>query len=290
MNQCKNRRWVKLLAGAVLALIVSIGQAWAAALPLNAPRGLAVDAHGNLYVANQNGNQILVYGPEYVQETAKTITQGISLPTDVTFDSQNNIYVTNGGSNSVTEYLPNHTQYSVGTITNGINNPWAVAVDPLGNVYVSNNFAIVTIYSLIDPNNQFGRQEVASYTTPFPVYGIAAHGPSFAWGSVNFFNLDIASLVLTGQVGNYGVYGGGAAGEALALAYDKAGDLYVGNATGELQLCKNGTFAVSTLAQVGFSINGIAVDGARGRIYLSSESANQIAVFSTQGQLIKVIQ
>ncbi|MGA8490065.1 MAG: hypothetical protein WB711_06565 [Terriglobales bacterium] len=217
MNQCKTCRWAKLVAATALALIVSIGQASAATLPLNAPRGLAVDAHGNLYVANQNANDVLVYSPEYVQETAKTITQGISLPTDVTFDSRNNIYVTNGGSNSVTEYLPNRTQYSMGTITNGINNPWAIAIDPIGNVYVSNNFATVTIYSLVDPNNEFGRQEVASYTTPFQLYGIAAHGSSFAWGSVNYFNLDIASLVLTGQVGNYGVYGGGGAAEALGF-------------------------------------------------------------------------
>jgi len=288
MNQCKNQHWAKLAATAALVLIVSIGQARAAVLPLDAPRGLAVDANGDLYVANEQANDILIYNPNYVQRTAKTITQGIGLPTAVAFDSKNNLYVTNAGSNSVTEYLPNGTQYSVGTITTGINNPWAIAIDPLDAVYVSNDFTTITIYSLADPNNQFGRLGVVTFTLSSQVYGIAAHGPSFAWGSVNFFYLEMTSLILTGQGAN--VYGGGDADEALAMAYDKAGNLYVGNASGELELCKNGTFAVSTLAQTGSSINGVAVDSTRGRIYLSNESANEIAVYNTAGQLIKVIK
>jgi DNA-binding beta-propeller fold protein YncE len=288
MNQCKKQRWAKLAAGVALALVVSTGQARAAALPLNAPRGLAVNAKGDLYVANEQANDILVYNPNYVQLTAKTITQGISQPTAVAFDSKNNLYVTNGGSKSVTEYLANGEQYSTGTITTGIDNPWAIAIDPLGVVYVSNNFSTVTVYSLEDPNNVNGRIEVVTFTPTVSVYGIAAHGTSFAWGSANFFYLEVTSLILAGQGPN--VYGGGDADEALAMAYDKSGNLYIGNGSGELDLCEHGTFGVSILAQTGFSINGVAVDSARGRIYLSNESANEIAVYSTAGKLIKVIK
>jgi hypothetical protein len=49
-----------------------------AALQLKQPAGLAVDAAGNLYVANFGLNNILVYSPKYVQLANKTIKQNIS--------------------------------------------------------------------------------------------------------------------------------------------------------------------------------------------------------------------
>ena len=51
-----------------------------AALPLNQPAGLAVDAAGNLYVANFGSNNILVYSPKYVQLPGKTIKKIIVVP------------------------------------------------------------------------------------------------------------------------------------------------------------------------------------------------------------------
>jgi hypothetical protein len=287
MNSYKNHR--RFLAAVAVGAMILAGQAWASTLPLNQPRGLAIKANGDLYVANQGGDDVLVYGPKFVQLTANTITQGVSQPSGVALDAQNNLYVANGGTSSITEYLPSGQPYSAGTIT-GINTPWGIAVDALGNVYVSYSFTTINVYTLIDPTNQSGRGLTATYTMPTAPLAIATYGASFAWGSLSNFNLDIATYLLDGQLLNVGVYAVGSANEALAMAYDNAGDLYVGDAAGNLYFCKYGTFATTTLAQVGFGIEGIAVDNARGRIYLSNEGANQIAVYSTAGQLITVIK
>lgn len=63
----------------VSVLLFTLNSA-AATHPLNSPQGLAVASNGNLYVANNGGNNILVYGPAHVQMSAKTITKNISGP------------------------------------------------------------------------------------------------------------------------------------------------------------------------------------------------------------------
>ena len=61
------------IACTLLCVCAFTSASFAATKPLSYPRGLAVDGKGNLYVANSGGNDILVYNPNYVQVTAKTI-------------------------------------------------------------------------------------------------------------------------------------------------------------------------------------------------------------------------
>ena len=78
-------RSIGRIAGTLLALF-ALASASFAANPLSYPWGLALDSKGNLYVANANANNILVFSPGYQLQTAKTITQGISVPSGVAFD------------------------------------------------------------------------------------------------------------------------------------------------------------------------------------------------------------
>jgi hypothetical protein len=67
---------------------------------LNVPVAVALDGNGNLYVANQNGNSVVVYGPGQTGNTAplRVITGSstqISGPQGVALDASNNFWVTN---------------------------------------------------------------------------------------------------------------------------------------------------------------------------------------------------
>src|SRR5215472_11863034 len=64
----------------ISALLLFSLMSFAATKPLNSPQGLALDSKGNLYVANNRGSQILIYGSAYAQMTAKTISKGVSSP------------------------------------------------------------------------------------------------------------------------------------------------------------------------------------------------------------------
>src|SRR5215469_3393600 len=73
-----------------------------------------------------------------------------------------------------------------------------------------------------------------------------------------------------------------------ALATNSAGDLYVGNMFGEVEVWspKGGPVV---LVQLGFAAEGIAVDRARGRVYLSNYLENSVLVYITKGMLLHMI-
>lgn len=106
----------------VILLLFASSSFAASPYPLNEPPGLAVDSNGNLYVANEASNQILVYNANYQQLTARTITTAINAPTGVAFDPHGNLFVANLGSNSITKYSSSGTELA-GTITQGILDP-----------------------------------------------------------------------------------------------------------------------------------------------------------------------
>ena len=108
---------------------------------LKTPAGLAVDASGNLYVANDGANQILIYNSTYAQQTTKTITNGVSEPVAVALDQYGNLWVANfkasngGPTGSITEYIGGVLQ-SGNTITNGIQGPESLAFDTLNQLWI----------------------------------------------------------------------------------------------------------------------------------------------------------
>lgn len=82
----------KLCVLAVFALLGTMAFA-----KMNGPTGLAVDAKGNLYVANFTSNQIQVYGPTHTLAKSKTITTNIAGPLAVALDPAGYVWVALSG-------------------------------------------------------------------------------------------------------------------------------------------------------------------------------------------------
>ncbi|MBV8435383.1 MAG: hypothetical protein JO029_13980 [Candidatus Eremiobacteraeota bacterium] len=128
---------------------------------INAPRGMAFDGNGNVYVANGGGSSsssssgsngsVSVY-VAHGSEQVRTITRGINEPDAVAVDSNGTVYVANlGGSGSssssssssggsVTVYRHGHNRVAY-VITAGISSPRALAMDNDNNLYVLNGAA-----------------------------------------------------------------------------------------------------------------------------------------------------
>jgi YVTN family beta-propeller protein len=275
-------------AGSALLLALCAVNPAMAANPLNGPRGLALAANGNLYVANSGANNVIVFNPNYNQVTAKTISTGIDKPVGVAFDSSGNLYVANGGSSSVTEYSSTGSQITKGTITQDINNPQSIAVDGVDNIYVANNFQDVTVYAGTAAPSPNGPVLMQTYNPQLFLSGIATHGQFLCWGTTNVVQLQYVDQTLIGDAGGGVLLG--IADEAIALAFDQSGNVYVVNANQTVNYVDFANGLTYSFASLGFNGEGIVVDSVRGRVYISNQLGNSIAVYSTSGTLLKTIQ
>src|SRR6266571_2177523 len=79
---------------------------------LNVPRGIALDAAGNIYVANYGVGTVTVYAPGASGNAVPTVTIGgsntdLSYPVGIALDTTGRIYVANASTNdNITIYAP----------------------------------------------------------------------------------------------------------------------------------------------------------------------------------------
>jgi sugar lactone lactonase YvrE len=132
-------------AGVAVFPIGATSPAFTITTGLDEPTSIAVDAKGNLYVANDGNNTVTVYAQDQSSPT-ETISQGISDPAGFAFDASGDLYVLNfGAGSSVTVYPPGGTS-PVRAIMSGVADPHAATFDSSGTLYVD-NYSTVTEYS-----------------------------------------------------------------------------------------------------------------------------------------------
>ena len=283
------------IAATLLCLLAFATASFAATPAIELPRGLAVDAKGNLYVANVGGNNILVYSPGYVLQKSKIITQGINTPFGVAFDLLGDLWVANNGNNSITEYIGGK-QNTNATIPQGVGlSPQSLAFDGTGNLWVQDSFTYLIMYEAFAPYT-FPKFQQQSISTGQTYYGIAtAVGGLWVGGSTQVTVFAAAPLMLGDT--NDPINLGGNTG--FTMASDASGKVYICNLDGSVQIGvpvqqPDGTGTVTVTSQpflqLSFVPTGIAIDNARKRIYLSNYNANSISVYSTAGVLLQVIQ
>jgi len=102
---------------------------------LKAPRGLAVDGQGNVYIADTLNNAIEERNAGTGQVTA-LVSSGLNAPAGVAVDGYGNVYIADTSNNAIKEWNAATGQVTA-LVTSGLNGPTGVAVDNQGNVYFS---------------------------------------------------------------------------------------------------------------------------------------------------------
>jgi sugar lactone lactonase YvrE len=263
-------------AGMTTAFVPSAGSANAtgAAASFNSPAGIAIDAAGNIYVADSGNNEIRQITPAGVVTTRAGSTiagsadgAGIAAtfrgPSAVAVDAPGNIYVADTGNNEIRKIAPAGTVTTLaGTTTAGaadglgsaasFNGPAGVAVDAAGNVYVAdaNNHEVreitpagmvTTLAGSASVGNANGAGAAASFYLP---YGVAVDADGDVYVADAGFN-QIRKIAPGGVVTTL------------------AGDGFAGSTDG-----------ASAVARFSFPA-GIAVDAA-GNIYVADLDNNEI--------------
>jgi len=266
-------------------LALAACQAWAGTL--SHPWGVAIDASGNIYVANSATNQVLVFDVNRVLQPKKTITAGLANPNGLAFDSKGNLWVANYGNtgydSSITEYNSKGQQITGATITQNLQFTEGLAIDSMNNIWALGALdASVTIYS------PFGTY-LGSSAPGYDIWSVASRGK---W--VVFTTTDEWVAYSTGEVLRNAVtasVAGSTPGHTGAVGFDNVGNFYVCQADGEVDYVNLAQGVASVFTQLGgyYGINGIAVDNAHSRVYFQSTNNSAIYVFTTAGIYVGVI-
>lgn len=222
----------------------------AAAAAVNHPRGLAIDAAGNIHIADTDNWRIrrvsssgmisTVAGngiPGYSGDGGPALSASLSDVTGVALDAAGNLYIADAGNRRIRRVAPNGTISTVaGSGVQGfsgdggpaalatLNRPTSVLVDPAGNLYIADS-----------SNHRIRRVSPGGTITTVAGNGLAGFG------------------------GDGGPAGGASLMFPLGLALDRSGNLYIADADNNRVRRVSPSGVITTAA--GNGLGGFAGDG-----------------------------
>jgi len=124
---------------------------------LNSPAAVAVDAAGDLFIANTSANQVLEVFPDGTQ---KTISSGWSLPQGIAVDAAGDVFVSDTGNNRVVE-IPSGADLSI-ALVESLNQPLGIALDARGDLFIAESGAnrVLEMPFSTPPSHRFANTEI----------------------------------------------------------------------------------------------------------------------------------
>ncbi|MEI6235746.1 MAG: Ig-like domain repeat protein [Planctomycetota bacterium] len=227
----------------------------------NDPWGMAFDASGNLYVANNGGSSIIKVAPG---GATSTFASGITSPAGITVDSSGNVYVCSISGGVVKKYNSSGTLLNGSLATTSTNDARGVVVDGSGNVYVTDGLA-----GRVSKFDSTGTAINLNFITGMGV----AQGIAMDSGG-NFYVADGVG----NRVGKFGPTGAAinasfmtGLSNPFGVALDASGNVYVSASNTIVKAPPGGGTGTVLIGSLPATSNGVVVDGS-GNVYYSQRS------------------
>ncbi len=109
---------------------------------LNGPQAIAIDASGDVWVANYDNNSVTELSPDGTPISPPSGYRGggLLMPQAIAIDASGNVWVANGGNGGVTKLNLSGAPLSppAGFIGGGLDSPYGIAIGASGDVWVAN--------------------------------------------------------------------------------------------------------------------------------------------------------
>ncbi|MCP4710113.1 MAG: 6-bladed beta-propeller [Planctomycetes bacterium] len=263
----------------------------------NEPKGIAVDADGKVFVADNYNHRVQLFGADgtFVDEFGGPGSGPgqFNRPHGIAIDTSGFVFVVDANNNRVQKFEPNAISGDydhVVDLTGGLNKPKFVAVDEDGFVYVtdtSNHRVVKFEYndgtSSYDVVTHWGQQGSGDGEFDFP-YGIAVDSDGFVY-VVEHDNQRVQKFASDGTYVTQWAVTGATEGPS-GIAINAAGDILVCDSWNHrvMKYSRNGSFITEWGSGPGTGdgefngTSGIGID-ADGYIYVSDNSNHRVQKF-----------
>jgi len=250
---------------------------------LGSAQGVAVDASGNLYIADTNNNRVLMLpwtGSGYGAQS--TLVSGLGGPQGIAVDGSGNLYISDTNNMQVLKETLSGGSYSASTVASnasgGLVGPVGVAVDGNGNVYIA-DYATSKVYKETLSGGTYTQSTIGSGLSG-PT-GVAVDGI----GNVYIAGYDTMQAYKETLSG--GTYTQSPIGSGLSfptgIAVDGSGNVYISDVVMgrvvEEPWTGSGYGTQFTLASGQIGPYGVAVDG-NGNVYFANTGSGAIQEFT----------
>jgi len=265
----------------------------------NAPSGIAMDASGNIYVAEWGNKKIRKITSSGMCSTLSEIIldgsfKGFVNPTGIAIDADGNYYVADQGNNRIKKITPSGEViiyaggvqgYQDGNGTSArFNHPSGLALDAAGNLYVADtdnqrirkispDGAVTTFAGSVAGSND-GTGTAASFSSPFGIASDASGNLYVADQGNNSIRKISAGGVVTTLAGAFNGPSG--------LTVDNAGNVIIVDAGSNSVKRITAAGDVTVIASNLSSPRGVAIDNA-GNLYVADAGSNTIRKITAGG-------